>query len=244
MIQNILLVLLGAGIGEIIQWIRSRTAWLAYSVECRPVARSYNDALHGKISVLYNGAVAENLYFATATVNNQTGVDLGPFDLIIFCDRDSLLLTAFGANPNTPSPLGLSDNFSQRFERSRTIPDPGILTRHEFSVPVLNRGDRLQIEALLQSQRHEEPRLYLSIDHKGIKLYEVSVFPNTYGAPTGLALLLGGFFTLVGGFVLASASANAHATAVLCVILGIFSTVIGAVLYNTFSTAYRWVRSH
>lgn len=174
----------------------NRITRLKYSIWHNYIGSSIEDVKFGSVKLLYNDTELRNLYASNVIIKNETGKDLNDLELNISCNPGSLILVSHGRNSNSIKELEFSDGYSEIIARNNPDDATYIYTRRDYKIPVINRGDVIEITLLTTNFNSDRPVLFVTSEHKGVKLkYYVEPIklmgvPQTTSVFTGLVASL------------------------------------------------------
>lgn len=196
-VGSVFLVLLGIVLKHCWDKIQNRLIYLNYSVWHKSLGASITDNLFGNVQILYNNNPVSNLYFSTLLIENNGSRDLENIELNIYSDTSSVILVSHGYLDLSPNPLMFTEEYSDLLARVDT--DAAALTaastRRDYKVPVLNRGDKLNIQMLITNHL-KEPNIFCSSDHAGIKMKLVAYVKDFYGESAKHCAWIGSIISL------------------------------------------------
>lgn len=197
-VEKVILVIVGGLITQIWNKIKSRTMYLDYSVWHQPLGTSVNDNLFGNVQILYNENPMKSLYFSTVIIENLSSKDIENIDINIYCDSESSILVSHGYLDLSPNALNFTKNYQELLEKSKNDHDTLItaLGRRDYTIPVINRGDNLKIQLLMTNDR-KQPEVYVSCEHKGVKMKFSKNLKDFYGESSKHCARLGSIITLL-----------------------------------------------
>lgn len=148
----------------------NRITKLKYSIWHNYIGSSIEDVKFGSVKLLYNSKELTNLYSSNVLIKNETGRDLNDLELNISCDFNSAILVSHGRNLNSIKELKFTDEYAKIIEQNDPDNLANIYTRRDYKIPVINRGDPIQITLLTTNFNNNQPVLFVSTEHKGVKL--------------------------------------------------------------------------
>lgn len=172
--EKILLGTITLIIGIIIKHIwdkyLNRVTKLKYSIWHNYIGSSIEDVKFGSVKLLYNQNELQNLYSSNVIIKNETGKDLSDLELNISCDNGSLILVSHGRNTSSIKELEFTDTYAEIINQNNPDDANFIYTRRDYKIPVINRGDTIEITLLTTNFNNQRPVLYASTEQKGVKL--------------------------------------------------------------------------
>ncbi len=203
-----------------------RIITIRYSVWHQTLALSGDDPLFGNVQVLHDNNSVTNLFISSIQLSNDSNHDLSGLELNIACDQQSLILISHAANSRSLKNLKLSDDFSQILSEEN-VSNP--LRTRDYQVPVLNRGDVINILMLVTRDVPGLPYISVSCDHPGLKLKFHAVSPQKlYGESQKMSALIGLFIGVTLCFTILYYSLTQSLSVWLAYILGATGAVLGA----------------
>lgn len=148
----------------------NRITKLKYSIWHNYIGSSIEDVKFGSVKLLYNDNELKNLYSSNVIIKNETGKDLNDLELNISCDNQSLILVSHGKNTNSIKELEFTEEYAGIIEENNPDNSAFIYTRRDYVIPIINRGDNIQITLLTTNFENQMPHLFVSSEHKGVKL--------------------------------------------------------------------------
>jgi hypothetical protein len=148
----------------------NRITKLKYSIWHNYIGSSIEDVKFGSVKLLYNQNELQNLYTSNVIIKNETGKDLNDLELNISCDNQSLILVSHGRNTNSIKELEFTDYYASIIEQNDPANANYIYTRRDYMIPVINRGDSIEITLLTTNFNNQRPVLFVTSEHKGVKL--------------------------------------------------------------------------
>jgi hypothetical protein len=163
-------LIIGIAIKHIWDKYINRITRIKYSIWHNYIGSSLEDVKFGSVKLLYNNTELKNLYASNVILKNETGKDVNDLELNISCNNGSLILVSHGRNSNSIKELEFTSNYREIIDRN--IPDDAtyIYTRRDYKIPVINRGDVIEITLLTTNLNNERPLLFVTSEHKGVKL--------------------------------------------------------------------------
>jgi len=148
----------------------NRITKLKYSIWHNYIGSSIDDVKFGSVKLLYNDSELKNLYSSNVIIKNETGKDLSDIELNISCDNQSLILVSHGRNVNSIKELEFTEKYSEIINNNNPNDATYIYTRRDYVIPVINRGDTIEITLLTTNYAKQKPFLFVTTEHKGVKL--------------------------------------------------------------------------
>lgn len=163
-------LIIGFIINQIWNKYKSRITKLKYSIWHNYLGSSMEDVKFGSVKLLYNENEIKNLYSSNVVIKNDTGKDVDNLELNITCDDQSLILVSNGKNLNSIKELSLTENYTNIAENNDPDDQTYIYTHRDYVIPVINRGDSIEITLLTTNFENKRPFLHVTSEHKGVKL--------------------------------------------------------------------------
>lgn len=236
-----------AGIGWFLATLwatyRSRVSKLGYVITHQSLAVAQQNDFVGTIEVLYNGYPADNVYLTTLRVSNQTSKDFSNLELNLQYRDGSNVKVAAGTASGSLNYLLFTDSFNRSVDRLLEMAedDPNrnallafLTTRRDFQIPVLNRGQWLDIYLIVQAPAGQQPVLDIATDYPGLSLTTQPQRPQFYGVDQHVAVILGLFIGAVVLFLIAPRFANPFSLAFTAFAIAAFSSLIGVAVVKVF----------
>jgi len=148
----------------------NRITKLKYSIWHNYIGSSIEDVKFGSVKLLYNQNELQNLYSSNVIIKNETGRDLNNIELNISCDDYSLILVSHGRNKDSIKELEFTDKYTSIIEKNNPSDSDYIYKRRDYKIPVINRGDIIEITLLTTNFNNQRPVLFVSSEHIGVKL--------------------------------------------------------------------------
>ncbi len=148
----------------------NRITKLKYSIWHNYIGSSIEDVKFGSVKLLYNENELKNLYSSNVIIKNDTGKDLSDLELNISCDNQSLILVSHGKNTNSLKEFEFTETYANIIEQNNPDNSAFVYTNRDYKIPVINRGDTIEITLLTTNFQNQCPHLFASTEHKGVKL--------------------------------------------------------------------------
>ncbi len=195
--QSLASFLVGAFVTQVWNKFRTRTTVLRYFVYHYPAGSTVTDPRLGSVKVLYNETEVKNLYVSTVTLSNDSGRDLEDLVLNIESDPGSMIIEAHGRNQASLNDLRATEEFSNALTvAGQTMNYEPVAKRRDYQVPVLNRGDDLQVVLLTTNFKGNQPFLRVACDKPGVKLQQGTKRPELFGEPRDSSAAIGALIAL------------------------------------------------
>jgi len=225
--------------------ILGKTASLRYSTRIDRLALAADDPVFGSVRVSWGDQAVRNLHMAFVEIENLSNRDFENVEFRVYTGDQTLLLSERSSVVGTPYILNWSDRFKALLEVA-----PGAtpskaqwnlyLHSREYHVPVLNRGQLLQLHYLCTRPSDDEsPLLFVSTQLKGAKLKHQFRSNLIVGVPVQVALPRG---LVVASLIFLASGAflrSVWAASALSMLAGLFAQLLGAMEYKV----ERWLKN-
>lgn len=179
-----------AVVGHLVRRFRERMVTLRWSVRHQSIAITTQDATFGKVEVLHNGRPAQNLTMCYVELENESTRDLTDVEFAVVYGDGTQFIVSVAALRGGKG-LGFSPSYSAGINQFLAVPESqraeklaayGFLgTSREYSVPVFNRGEKVDLAALVEVPPAVQPKAQLTCVHKGVRLRERPAQPTMFG---------------------------------------------------------------
>lgn len=233
----------GLVVSNVVGLLRNRVRTLTYTVTHNRIGLSTDDQIFGAVRVTWQGVEQGNLWHSTLALENQGTRDYSKFEIVAYTGPDTRLLTAMTKVVGTPNVLIYTD----QFVAVTAVPAGAQPTdkqwdfwshRREYKVPVLNRGQRIELIYLTTVQPPApSPTVLLDIVHEGVRLEYQPNVPLAHGVPlkkasgTGIVACMG--IVLLAGFLVS----QPWLAALIGAVAGLFGQTLGAYCYKVYRLA-------
>ncbi|MCC4285446.1 hypothetical protein LL273_17140 [Marinobacter salarius] len=224
--------LAGVGTAWLTQRVLNKRGVFSYFVNHQKLGMTADDAVFGSVAVTWNGNPIQHLYLSTIELKNESLNDYEEVFVKAF-SNDTALLSERTQILDTPNMIFWSD----RYQRKLTVA-PGDQpsdyqknlhsSEREYFLPVLNRGQRVQITYLNSGKTDAMPHIWLDVPIKGVKLKFRPPQNQVFGVPQPRAALVGGLIGLLVVFPLMILIDITWLSALLSLIYGVAVLVPGA----------------
>lgn len=219
----------GAVLAHLWQKVVRRITVLRYSVLHQHVALSADDPGFGQVKVLCNDMPVKTLYFSTLEVCNDTNRDVANLELNVTCDPESIILKSQSMNKTSLRNLFMTDKYSKLLENEDPTQARTLLSFREYAIPVLNRGDIVQVTMLVSNDAGRQPVITAACDHLGVRLrLQKDVPQKLFGESQGLSVLIGFLITVVVCYWIILVHMNLSSAVWYSYVLGAIGGTIGA----------------
>ena len=182
-------------IGFLVGRFQGRLVRLRYWTIHSNLGSSVNSSQFGSVQITHNGILVNSLYLSTLTVENPSNKDLQNLKIVLYCDTPSTILVSHATKRGDLSDI----SFDQEFV-SFALANPDLNVpqkRREYRIPVLNRHQLLDFKVLVTNANAQQPFVWASCEHTGLKLDEVKWVHRFWGEPRDLAAVVGLLFALI-----------------------------------------------
>ena len=245
--NRLLGILIGSVLGSIltlaVQYIRNKRGLFTYFVRHERVGLSADDAIFGTLRMTWNGNPVANLYSSTIELRNESLQDYEDVVVAVYTSGTTLLsessrivdsIKILKWAPEYEAELAVTPG-EQPTEAQRDLYG----RRREYRIATMNRGQVVRLVYLNSATVETEPKLYLDIVHRGVKLKQRFAQQDVFGVPAKEAAIVG-LVLSIGGLVAVILSVNTlWMAAALCLVLGFTTSASGALLIRS----YRWLRN-
>jgi hypothetical protein len=238
--RNVSLVFLGVLIKHLWERFTNRTTYLQYTVTHQTLGTSVSDKLFGNVQVLHNDVQVENLYFTNIVVENFSSRDIENLTLNIFGDASTSILISYGGVDGSPNHLHFTETYAALSQKTDAQSMIVSLGRRDYLAPVMNRDSKISIQ-LLSTKPHGVPQVYVSTDHAGLKMKQVSALPVFMGESQKYCAILGSIMALVLCYPIYMYIPNSFdwIKPLSAALLGIFALILGCTVLKTFKIISR-----
>ena len=241
---SIISLLVGALITAVATKLHGKTARLRYSTRTNRLALAGDDPIFGSVRISWRNQDVRNLHMVSVEIENASSRDFENVEFKVYTAHDTFLLSEWTAVVDTPYIVKWSDEF-----RATLAVEPGgtptveqwNIYNHsrEYRVPVLNRGQILQLTYLCTRPVDDaQPAVFVSGQLKGAKL-KYQVRSNlVVGVPVQVAITRG---LAVAGIVVVACGLSLQsvwAASGISMVVGLFAQLVGAAEYR----GERWLR--
>lgn len=222
--------ILGACFNHVWDKFRKRTLLLKYTVWHYPLGTSGHDPRFGSVKLLYNDNPVNNLFMSTILLSNENNKDLTNLELNIVCDQESMIIISHGRNKSSLNDLTFTDKYTQVLVSNKPESLGYIITRRDYKIPVLNRGDKIDIVLLTTNRQGKQPVLTVSCDYPGVRIKYAQVYQELFGEPLPQSALLGSLIALLLCGPIIFFVGNKTIAIWVAVVLGLFASMLGVVV--------------
>lgn len=241
-IKFIITFIIGSFFTLLFSKIQNKTLKIIYSVWTNRIGLATDDPIFGSVRVLWQNNPVRNLYLSTITIENATDRDCENFEVKLYTENKTTLLTEHSIILDTPYILEWSSSFKKKLE----IPEGGDVApsqlniynhQREFFIKVLNRGQKIQI-SLLSTRPDDDitPEIFISTQTKGIEIKRVNkpyiILYEIFGVPINVALFRGLIILFIISIALGLFLKNIWVAVIMAAICGSISNLLGALEYK------------
>lgn len=234
-----LMVVIGTLIGYIATKFTSKMSVVTYNVSTSKLGETANNDIHGKIEVSHRGQVLPNFYCANIVVQNSSTQDLENIQMLFFVGDGVLILSDFIRYTNAVKKIPYSSEYE---EISKTPSNKNFFSRREYLIPVLNRGQSINVELTLTHRPDVGfPYINASMVHKGAKLIERPNVIALHGIPMNRTLPWGIALGITLYVVVSLSALNPWISGLILLLYGFFAQSISALALKMIYKVFRWV---
>jgi len=240
--------LISLAIGALITMVMTRllgkTARLRYSTRTDRLAIAADDPIFGSLRVSWQNQAMRNLHMASVEIENTSTRDFENVEFKVYTANETFLLNERTSVVGTPYIV----NWSDAFRTSLAVAPGASLSdaqwniyyhSREYRVPVLNRGQVLQLSYLCTRPNDDAiPAVFVSTQLKGATLKYQFRSNLVLGVPVQLAIGRG---LVVASLVVVACALSLRSVWVasgISLVAGLCALLLGAVEYK----AERWLR--
>lgn len=232
----------GALLGHLWTRYRRRLATLRWTTQYQPMAFATEDFGWGKVEILYEGSPAGTLHIINVQITNESQIDLSNVELDLRLIDGTLVLRSAaqvrGSANVLPFAGGYAGILAQATKRKLTQQELAVWgCRSDFLVPVLNRGDIVDVRLLVARTDHAMPVLTVHCSHLGLRLKHEPPAQQFLGVNQTLASWLG----LLVGLVVVVITVRAGRATWLGALAPWLAGALGVLVGASITRALRWV---
>jgi hypothetical protein len=199
--------------------------------------------LGGELKILYNGNAVTDLHHVQVTIENESSRDLENLEVDLHFRTNAEFLNSQHQLRSSKKALDLSHKWQTSVQKFISGSDPGLrpfVAKHRpIVVPVLNRGDAIEFNALIQMPPGTVNRVELTCMSKGVRAIEQKPGARFLSATPKESFVIGQIVTIatmvaIGRFLIAGPRTN-----IAGYLLGMFSFAIGALLVTGYRKAMK-----
>lgn len=170
-----------------------RTRIIKYWSKVSRIGFSASDNIFGNIVITHNERPVNSIFYIEMWLQNDSGVDVKDFSFNTYGNLK--ILGEYRRILNSPSIFDWSDDF----KRSIAIPDNACPTEYQISryfgnreyfIKVLNRGETLKLELLVESTDGGVPTIFADARIEGVKLKYIIEGPKVHGEEIRYAAMI------------------------------------------------------
>ncbi len=176
---------------------KSRVTALKYRITYQTYGTTFDDPTWGSLKMTYNEITVKNLYNVTVYVQNDSNKDLKDLKFNIRCDdnNESIIILSYVSKVGGPNILKLTDEFEKHLGGKEP---QYLLAQRDYKVPILNRGDQIEIYLLVTNYKNLQPCISVHCDHLGLKMEYSEKQPwDILGIPILQSLVAGLLMALI-----------------------------------------------
>lgn len=147
-----------------------RTTLLKYTIWHQYLGGSSEDPLFGSVKVLYNDANVKSLYTSMITLRNESSRDLTNIEINITSDSASPILISYASKKGSLNSLNFTDSYNQLLQSDKLEMAPLKFGRRDYAIPVLNRGQEVDVLLLTTNLEGKQPQLSVGCDYPGVRM--------------------------------------------------------------------------
>jgi hypothetical protein len=243
--NNLVGILIGAGVTWLLTRLQAKTARLRYSTRVEKLGSTTEDPIFGSMAVSWSGKPLRNLYMASVEIENESTRDFENIPLKVFVAQETFLLNERAAVVNAPyailwtpeyiALIAVKPGGNPTAQQEQTY-----YHNREYRVPVLNRGQILHFNYLCTRPNDDiQPEVYVDTQIKGARLRRQNRSNMLYGVPVQIALIRGLIIALVIAVICGTAVHNVWIAIAISMLVGLSSQLLGIAEYK----AERWMLS-
>ncbi len=228
--------ILGIFIKHIWDKFKNRISELKYTVWHRYLGGTIDDSRFGSLKLLYNDKPIKNLYMSTILLSNESNRDLSDLELNIICDSNSAILISYGKNRASLNELLFTDKYNAVLVNRKPEDLEFIFKRRDYKLPVLNRGDKVDVTLLTTNNKGIQPVITISCDYPGVKMKYAVVLSELFGESQRQSALLGIIVALLLCIPIIMLIPSKIISVLITLFISIFASLIGVMLIKF----YKW----
>jgi len=241
---SIISLLVGALITAVATKLHGKTARLRYSTRINRLALAADDPIFGSVRVSWGNQDVRNLHMVSVEIENASSRDFENVEFTVFTAIETFLLSERTVVVNTPYIVKWSDEFKAKLAvtpgGTPTVEQRNTYNHsREYCVPVLNRGQILQLTYLCTRPGDDaQPAVHVGSQLKGAKLMYQVRSNLVVGVPAQVAITRG---LVVAGIVVVACGLSLQSVWVasgISMVVGLFARLVGAAEYR----GERWLR--
>jgi hypothetical protein len=178
---------------------RGRTVTVRWSARVQSLAVSGHHDTIGTVTVLHNGQPVDSLFLVFVEVHNDSVHDLTDLEVQLGFRDGSTFLTDTGSVRGSLRNLAWREDFSHTVDQFLALPQeqrtPNALAQltsnRVYTVPVLNRGGKIDFLVLARSGAAQGPSILVSGDRAGVRFRQLPSRVTLFGETQATAAWLG-----------------------------------------------------
>lgn len=214
---------------------RRRRSKLRWTAVYQPMAFATQDFGWGEVQILYDGSPTQNLHMVSIELQNASPNDLENVRIDVVTDPGTIVLRSQGVVRGSLQNLPYSTDYAKVLERAQKqkLPQADIdfwSVRSPFLVPVLNRGEIIDLALLVSRFDHSTPTVSVGCDHRGVRSVHEPLAEEHLGVRQGIAQIVGVAVTAAAILVTVLVASPIWVAAVIGWVSGLFAMTIGALV--------------
>jgi len=220
----------GLFVKHIFELYRNRIAKLQYSISTSFLGASGHDNYFGKVQVLYNDSLVENLYLCTINLVNTSNRDFKDIEITVWTDVNAIILVSSALKAGTINALTLTHQYVTECQNITAQTAKLVWSRRPYVIPVLNRDDKVTFSCLVTNPNKGEPAVYLNCEHPGLKIEPTFVKPQIFwGENQSVAALYGLLVTAIASVFIVNCIQSKAIVALIIFLLAAFLLIPGVI---------------
>jgi hypothetical protein len=229
---------------------RKRLSVLRWSVQYHVVGISAQDDRLGRIQILHNDKPVSNVRYCALQIENESQEDLTDLEICLDYNDGSKFLSGEGQLAGSPRVLYLTPEYVDALKPLKDVPPDKwethpsyalLTTSRYYSVPVLNRGGKIDFQFLIQPTGPSNPILDVKCEHKGVSVKERPGRSLIFGVDQKNAILLGLLISLVLLFISSYYISTLPVLSTICFMLGIASSLLGVLALKMWRVTLKYM---
>ncbi|MCK4672769.1 hypothetical protein KAT67_02170 [candidate division WOR-3 bacterium] len=205
---------------------KTRIKKIKYNVQYQYLGASVDDTRFGSVKLLYNDKPIKCLYNAKVLLSNESHHDISDMEINIVCDPDSTIILSFGRNTSSFNELAFTKDYGKVLNEGKNL--VYIFTRRDYMLPVLNRGDKVEILLLMTNVHNKQPIVEVNCDYAGVRMkYSPKAPYELFGESLQHCSLLGSFITLLLCISIVLFIGNRVIAVFLAAVIALFASLVG-----------------
>jgi len=238
-VGGLILLALGGVLTSFVGRYRARVTTLRYSVWHSFFGSTITDPHLGSVEVRFGGNKVESLWYSTIRVTNDSARDITGLTLNITCDPDTHLLTARAVVSGSLNDLMLTTAYlSSAMDKKGELTSLAF-TRRDFAVPVLNRGQTIEVYFLTTNTKNVQPFMTVGCDHEATRLRFAVAKPLYLGEPQQETAWIGSLMALIACWPIVVFVPSKPVAVAIAVLLGILALPVGVAVRKAFRFCIR-----